>query len=290
MADCIPIADFANIKTFPIQAKAPIISLAVVLSVVVTVAVIVVVFLVRKLSALKKVGGDVGAHLKAGAVAVSGNIPDVDVEGIKGKLPDTSLNKSLGVAVDGIAAAVELGYDAKDKLLDVKGKLPDVKGVAVGGLAVGVDKSLEFGAGIKGAIQGSFSVDLDIGLDVNNPFFVIFDALPYASVLLNAKGAIVKANAACKLKWGYPSAQLEGKLYKTLISPKALEARLELIDALIHGKRPAFEVDSFDITIDGVEVEVEVIGAVISILGKAYIFLITGHVCFNVKGQRYKDN
>ena len=43
---------------------APIIGLSVVLSVVVTVAVIVVVVLVKKLYALKKVGADVGAHLK----------------------------------------------------------------------------------------------------------------------------------------------------------------------------------------------------------------------------------
>jgi len=283
MTDCIPLADFANIKTFPIQAKAPIIGLSVVLSVVVAVAVVVVVFLVRKLSALKKLGGDVGAHLKAGAVEVGSRVPEVDVQGnLKGKLPDAKLNGSFGVAVDGIAAAVEVGIDAKEKLLDVKGKIPDV-GVVVNGITTGVE------LGMKGGIQGSFSVDLDLGLDIQNPFFSVFNALPYAAVLLNAKGVIVKANAACRQKWGYPSAQLEGKLYKTLVSPKAVEARLEWIDTLIHGKAPSFEVDSFDVTFDRAEIEVEVIASVISILGKAYIFLITGHVCFNNKGQRYKD-
>jgi len=252
----------------PPEAKHPIIALAVVFSVVTTVAIIVVAILVKKLFDLKKIGGDASAYLKVHAANVgtdlSGSVPDV--EGLKGKLPDMHVDVHKPNISVNPAGAVSLGYD----------------------------KTVEFGANIganlKGALSGALNADLDIGLSVDNPFYVIFNALPYASILVDTRGIIVKANAACKLKWGYPSAELEGKLYKVLVSPKALDARLDLIDALVKARKPNFEIDSFDIRADGVEIEVEVIGTVIHILGKAYLFIITGHVCFDVSGRRYKDN
>jgi len=255
-SDCIPKADFGSISTFPIEAKGPIIGLAVVLSVVGAAAIVVIVLLVRKLQQLKKVGGDLGAKLNASVGSVGGEIAG-GIKGAKDKLPDVKLDidKSLNIGIDAEGAAA-LGYDSALKL--------------------------------KGAIQGG--IEFDIGLDVNNPFFNIFNALPYASVLVDTKGVIVRANAAAKLKWGYPTGELDGKLYKILVSPKELEVRLGQIEALIRGEKPSFELDSFDVKIDGAQIEVEVYGSLLNILGKLYVFIITGHVCFTAKGDRYKEN
>jgi len=260
MTDCIPKSHFNSIHTMPPEAKNPIIALSVVFSVVTFVAIIVVFILVRKLMALKKVGSDVGSHLKAHAPGYGTDL-SIDVDGVKGKLPNVKT--------------------------DLHGPNVNMNGVS-GAVSVGFDKAADFGGNIKAALKGGVNVELDIGLDIDNPFYVIFNALPYASLLVNTKGVIVKANPAARFKWGYPSAELEGKLYKTLVSPRELNARSELIDDLFKVKKP-FEIDSFDQKIDGVEVEVEVVGSLVTILEKSYAFLITGHVCFNAQGKRYKD-
>jgi len=261
--DCIPSANFHSIKTFPPAAKAPIIGLAVVFSVVVVVAVIVVVFLVRKISQLKKVGVDAGAKLKANAASIGGNI-----EG-------------------GIEGGIEVGGKLKEKLPDV-----NVDKLSVGvhaGIDGAYDKTVDIGGKIKAGLEGGLDLEVNLGLEVDNPFFTIFNALPYASVLIDTKGVIVRANLASNMKWGIPAADLHGRLYKTLVSPKGLEARLGAIDAVVKGNMPSFELDGFDIKIDGsAEFEIEVYGTIIHILGKAYIFIITGHVCFTRSGDRYK--
>jgi len=265
---CIPSADFASISTFPPQVKAPIVALSVVLSVVVVVAVIVVVFLVRKLSALKKVG-DAGLNLKANAASVGASVgasivggsPDIEAN-LRGKLPDMQVDVNRPhVGIDGAAGAVGLAFD----------------------------KAAGLGANFKGAVEGSLQVALDIGLELDNPFFSIFNALPFASILVDTNGVIVRANVACNKKWGYPSADLEGKLYKILVSPKELEARLASINGLIQG-HASFALDSYDVRIDGAQIDVEVYGSLIRILGKAYVFIITGHVCYTASGKRYKDD
>jgi len=277
MGDCIPSGSLngVSISALPPSIKGPIIGLSVVFSVVVVVSVIVVVFLVRKISNLKKVGGEIGGKIKTGGINVAGDIEggieggvDVGLKGVKdvkGKLPDVDINRNINVSVD----------------VDV-----DASARVAGEIATRVKGALD------GAIDGALSADLRLGLDVESPFFSVFNALPYASLLLNANGVIVKANPAAKLKWGYNIGDLEGKLqYKVLVSPKEVEVRLGQIDALVKGKIPSFEIDGFDVRADGgAQIEVEVIGSLIRILGKVYVFLITGHVCFTKKGERYKDD
>lgn len=258
MGDCIPTSDFDSISTFPPAAKQPIIALAVVFSVVTTVAIVVVAVLIWKLYQLRTIG----AKLQSNVSGISGKMPDVDVEGLKGKLPDVAVDiHKPNISVDP-SGAVSLGYD----------------------------KTLEFGANVKGALHGALNAELNLGLSLDNPFYVIFNALPYASILVDERGIVVKANVVSKLKWGYPSAELEGKLYKTLVSPRALDARMDLFDDLLKGRKPSFEIDSFDQKIDGAEIEVEVIASAIHIAGKLYLFIITGHVCYDATGRRHKDN
>jgi len=250
MSDCIPTADFASISTFPPQVKAPIVGLAVVLSVVVVVAVIVVVILVRKLYALKKVGGNLVANAAVGGVGgviapgleedFKGSVPGIRASKLPGKLPNSNLNISIGASVD-----TEL-------------------------------------------LTHSLSMGLDVRMDANSPLFVVFNALPYASIIVNSKGVIVKANAASQVKWGYTIQELEGRFYKDLVSPKEIEARLQLVGNIGRTEKQIFAVDSFDVRKDGVEIEVEVLGSVIHIVGKEYVFIMTGHVCYNTKGERYK--
>jgi len=227
------------------------------LSVVVVVAIIVIVFLVRKLSQLKNSIGNAGAKLSANAASIGGNIKD--------KLPDVDANIDL----------------KKNLSVDVEA-----------GIGAGFDKVVDFGAQMKGAVEGAVNVnvDLDIGIDASNPFFSIFNALPYASLLVNTKGVIVRANLAAREKWGYPQEELQGKLYKLIVGPKELDARIGNIEQLLKGERPHFEIDSYDVTVDGKQIEVEVAGSLVRILGKTYVFLITGHVCFTSKGERQKTH
>jgi len=254
MGDCIPSSDFGSVSTMPAAAKNPIIGLSVVFSVVVVVAVVVVVILVRKLMQLKKLGADASASLKGYGTDISSEID------VKGKLPDLDVHRPN--------LSVDVSADAK----------------------LALNKAVEVGGNIKAGLKGAINAEWDIGLDLDSPFYVIFNAIPYASVLVDKKGLVVKANPACRAKWGYSaSADLEGKLYKNLVAHAAVDARLDLIDAVFKGKKPNFEVDSFDLKVDGTEVEVEVLGSLVNILGKAYVFIITGHVCFDASGRRYKD-
>jgi len=276
MGDCPPSGSanihWGSLSGFPAQAKNPIIALSVVFSVVVVVSVIVVVFLVRKIMQLKKVGTDAGARLKVNAPDVDLNssihVPDLeaDLKNLKGKVPNVDVN----VHKPRISASIgaDIGADIS------------------GGLHAGFDKTVELG---KAAIHAVGNAELDIGLSLDHPFYVLFNSLPYASILVDTKGIIVRANNAVRLKWGYASADLEGKIYKTLVSPRNLDVRMELVDELIKGKKVNFDVDGFDQKIDGVEIEVEVLGTVIHILGKTYLFIITGHVCYTANGKRHKD-
>jgi len=258
MSNCVPSTDInghVDIGSLPPAIKGPIIGLSVVFSVVVVVAVIVIVILVKKLRDLKKGISGVGSKVAVGAVKVGADI--------KEKMPEVDVNvKRPDISVD-----VEAGFD----------------------------KVVDFGAHLKGALDGAVNVaiDLDIGIDASNPFFTIFNALPYAALLVNTKGVIVRANLAARDKWGYPQEELQGKLYKVVVSPKELDARIAQIEQLLKGVKASFEIDSVDIKLDGKvqqEIDVEVAGSIIRILGKTYVFLLTGHVCFTAKGERQKTH
>jgi len=181
----------------------------------------------------------------------------------------------------GLTANVE-GVSADMKVIK-----PNVNGKLSASYEMDLQASVT--SSVPEVLTNSLSMGLiDVSLDASSPFFAIFNVLPYAGLIVNTKGQIVKANPASKIKWGYNVKELEGRLYKDVIAPKEVGARLHKIEGLCGKEFELFEVDSFDVRKDGVEIEVEVIGTVIHIVGKEYIFIITGHVCYNSEGKRYK--